>query len=194
MTTASFYLTINKKITGEDNLNASNDISAINKIVEEVLAKGKELDSNIKVLVEQANKKITTIDTALNQKLNEMQADYNSLQKIIIDENQAANLQNQVNKTNAQLDNKANYNTVWSMVNMGQDVKEAMTGGSVAVVGKNTVLTENIVDRQVTRCKTSFYSISKNGNLIDRDAIITLSKVPSAVFSTVNKSMLLSVK
>ena len=107
MTTASFYLTINKKITGEDNLNASNDISAINKIVEEVLAKGKELDSNIKVLVEQANKKITAIDTALNQKLNEMQADYNSLQKIIIDENQAANLQNQVNKTNAQLDTKA---------------------------------------------------------------------------------------
>lgn len=115
MTTASFYLTINKKITGEDNLNASNDISAINKIVEEVLAKGKELDSNIKVLVEQANKKITTIDTALNQKLNEMQADYNSLQKIIIDENQAANLQNQVNKTNAQLDTNVR----------GLDVKKA---------------------------------------------------------------------
>ena len=52
MTTASFYLTINKKITGKDNLDASNDISAINKIVAEVLAIGKELDGNIKVVVE----------------------------------------------------------------------------------------------------------------------------------------------
>ena len=106
MTTASFYLTVTKKMTGEDNLDASNDISAINKIVAEVLAKGKELDSNIKVVVEEANKKITAIDTALNKKLNEMQEDYNSLQRIIIDENQAANLQNQVNQTNAQLETK----------------------------------------------------------------------------------------
>ena len=81
-------------------------------------------------------------------------------------------IMNDGSSLSSQLDTKANYNTVWNMVNMGQDVKEAMTGGSVAVVGKNTVLTENIVDRQVTRCKTSFYSISKNGNLIDRDAII----------------------
>ena len=34
-----------------------------------------------------------------------VEEDYNSLRKIIIDENQAANLQDQVNKTNAQLDN-----------------------------------------------------------------------------------------
>ena len=47
-------------------------------------------------------------------------------------------------------------NKVWSMANMGQDVKEAMTGGSVAVVGKNTVLAENIVDGQVTEDKVSF--------------------------------------
>lgn len=107
MTTASFYLTINKKITGKDNLDASNDISAINKIVAEVLAIGKELDGNIKVVVEEANKKITAIDTALNKKLNEMQEDYDSLQKIIIDENQAANLQAQINKSNEQLDTKA---------------------------------------------------------------------------------------
>ena len=39
---------------------------------------------------------------------------------------------------------------IWSMANMGQDVKEAMTGGSVAVVGKNAILTENISDYQVT--------------------------------------------
>ena len=104
MTTASFLIAVNKKVLGTNNIEASNDISAINKIVAEVLAKGKELDGNIKVVVEEANKKITAIDTALNKKLNEMQADYNSLQRIIIDENQAANLQDQINKSNEQLD------------------------------------------------------------------------------------------
>ncbi len=143
MTTASFYLTINKKITGEDNLNASNDISAINKIVEEVLAKGKELDSNIKVLVEQANKKITAIDTALNQKLNEMQADYNSLQKIIIDENQAANLQNQVNKTNAQLDTIANKGTTVEVLERvtKEEIDRQIADGTIA----NLMIADNSI-------------------------------------------------
>ena len=49
--------------------------------------------------------------------------------------------------------NKANKNDVFSMANMGQDVKEAMTGGSVAVVGKNAILTENIQNDQVTYAK-----------------------------------------
>ena len=57
---------------------------------------------------------------------------------------------------------KANKNEIFSMANMGQDVKEAMTGGSVAVVGKNAILTENIVDKQVTPTKTSFITEGKN--------------------------------
>ena len=51
--------------------------------------------------------------------------------------------------------NKADKNEIFSMANMGQDVKEAMTGGSVAVVGKDAILTENIVDGQVTYAKLS---------------------------------------
>ena len=58
---------------------------------------------------------------------------------------------------------------VWSMSNMGQDVKEAMTGRSVAVVGKDAVLTENIVDRQVTRGKTTCYSVWRDGNLLSKE-------------------------
>lgn len=53
--------------------------------------------------------------------------------------------------------NKADKTHIWSMSNMGQDIKEAMTGGSVAVVGKDMVLEENIVDYQITKRKTSFY-------------------------------------
>lgn len=48
------------------------------------------------------------------------------------------------------IDNKLDKNSILTMANMGQDIKEAMTGGSVAVVGKNAILTENIVDNQVT--------------------------------------------
>ena len=48
------------------------------------------------------------------------------------------------------------------MANMGQDIKEAITGGSVAVVGKNTILSENIVDEQVTPYKTNFAKYGNN--------------------------------
>ena len=62
----------------------------------------------------------------------------------------------EIKTINLQLDTKANKNEIFSMANMGQDIKEAMTGGSVAVVGKNTILAENIINGQVTPEKTSF--------------------------------------
>ena len=76
----------------------------------------------------------------------------------------------------SQLDTKANKNEIFSMANMGQDIKEAMTGGSVAVVGKNTILAENIINGQVTPEKTSFinnkleYELERggvSGNILD---------------------------
>lgn len=60
---------------------------------------------------------------------------------------------------------------IWHMDNMGQDVKEAMTGGSVAVVGENTVLSENIVNGQITPIKTTFFNRSSINILNLTDAI-----------------------
>lgn len=54
---------------------------------------------------------------------------------------------NQLSKT------KVDGNHVWNITNMGQDVKEAMTGGSVAVVGVDSVDTINIKDNSVTPSK-----------------------------------------
>ena len=51
---------------------------------------------------------------------------------------------------------KADKTHIWSMESMGQDVKEAMTGGSVAVVGENAVLEENVVPGQITGTSTDF--------------------------------------
>lgn len=53
-------------------------------------------------------------------------------------------------------------NKIWSMANMGQDVKEALSGGSVAVVGENAVLSENIVTHQIIKEKTDFFNYYEN--------------------------------
>ena len=65
---------------------------------------------------------------------------------------------------------KADKNEVFTMANMGQDIKEAMTGGSVAVVGKNTILTDNIVDEQVTPYKTNF--VEYGNNILDNTNLV----------------------
>lgn len=57
--------------------------------------------------------------------------------------------------------NKINKNRgAVTMSDLSQEVKEALTGGSVAVVGKDTVLTENIVDRQVTIPKVNLAGVN----------------------------------
>lgn len=53
-------------------------------------------------------------------------------------------------------------NKIWSMANMGQDVKNAMSGGSVAVVGENAILSENVVTRQIIKEKTDFFNYYEN--------------------------------
>lgn len=59
-------------------------------------------------------------------------------------------------KANELENKKMNKTDVLSMSNMGQDIKEAMTGGSVAVVGVDSVLDENIVNNQISAKKTNF--------------------------------------
>ena len=82
-----------------------------------------------------------------------------------------SSLDNKADKTETEtsLNSKADKNTTYSktevynkseidgkvftMSNMGQDVKEAMTGSSVAVVGKNAVDTINLMNNSVTADK-----------------------------------------
>ena len=90
-------------------------------------------------------------------------------------------LDGRIDSINSQLDNNVREldikkaskkevdSKIWTMANMGQDVKEAMTGGSVAVVGKDSVLESNIVDKQVTRRKINCYRLSEDGNLLSKE-------------------------
>ena len=75
---------------------------------------------------------------------------------------------------NSKLNNKADKNEVFSMANMGQDIKTAMTGGSVAVVGRNAILTENIVDGQIIPCKLDYYTNIIDKNNVEHDKAISI--------------------
>lgn len=122
---------------------------------------------SLELVIYEGDKKLSLIPFTLNVvksinndeaivSTNEFTALANALKTVSNVENKAD--KQQVEELSAQLETKANKNSVFSMANMGQDVKEAMTGGSVAVVGRDTVLTENIVDNQVTIKKTNFIS------------------------------------
>ena len=80
-----------------------------------------------------------------------------------------SNINKKVDQTDATLKTKVTVNQPASItsVMLSQEVKEQMTGGSVAVVGKNAVLNENIANGQVTREKTNFYQYSLDGNLVN---------------------------
>ena len=64
------------------------------------------------------------------------------------------------------INNKINKGEV-SMTDLSQEVKEALTGGAVAVVGENAVGTENLKNKAVTADKTDFLSVSPSQNLFD---------------------------
>lgn len=102
MTTSSFYIKVNKKVLGDNNINASNELDTITHIVNEFN------DGAMKALDE-----------------------WNNLKKIAIDENNAVNLQNQVNEFNSQLDtivqytiNKLSSNLTYNGVNIVNDTND----------------------------------------------------------------------
>ena len=69
-----------------------------------------------------------------------------------------------------QIDGKIDKGNV-TMNDLTQDVKLAMTGGSVAVVGENAVGTENIKDNSVTITKANFILASKNLLIIEKTEV-----------------------
>lgn len=105
---------------------------------------------------------VLTFDTDLQDKVTDTLSVWQSsgFLKIIIDQA----LQTQIDNTNAQLANKADKTEVFTMANMGQDVRETMTGGSVAVVGVDAVLEANIVNKAVTPKKLSIVNVLNGRN------------------------------
>ncbi len=142
----------------------------------------------IKVTASQTSRSVVSSNEfkALTDALNKVQAIDSKAEKA------------EVEKLTSQLDTKANKNEIFTMANMGQDIKEAMSGGSVAVVGKDTVLTENIVDKQVNYRKTNFMELDTKLNLFDgiyENIAITGSGPLKAIKSNINaKTAVIKIK
>ena len=73
--------------------------------------------SNEKQRQEEHSRKMNEVSGVVS----DIQKDYDSLQKIIIDENASANLQNQINQTNSQLEHKANKSDLNKMFSYYDD-------------------------------------------------------------------------
>lgn len=161
-----------KKTDGKDIFNDIKIIDAESgicevEITEQMLALGMDLPCEIVlynsdgVVASSSNFVISKISSLKNEESIISSSEFTALTKALSD----------VTYVKSTLDNKANKDEIFSMSNMGQDIKEAMTGGSVAVVGKNSVLKENIVDNQVTPQKTSFIKVSESINKFNKNSI-----------------------
>ena len=75
--------------------------------------------------------------------------------------NNSASLSKRIDNNFSVLDaTKADKNEIFTMANMGQDIREAMTGGSVAVVGTYSVDTVNLITNSITKNKTDFIDLN----------------------------------
>jgi lysophospholipase L1-like esterase len=84
------------------------------------------------------------------------------------------------------LDLKRDKSALIGMTDLGQDVKTGMTGGSVAVVGVNGVIADNVVDKQISPRKTNFFT--KQINLYNSVGALSGYTLTTTVDITANAS------
>ena len=78
--------------------------------------------SNEKQRQEEHSRKMNEVSGVVS----DIQKDYDSLQKIIIDENASANLQNQINQTNSQLEHNTNNIYFVTPKNFNDNIQDAI--------------------------------------------------------------------
>ena len=138
---------INSNMEATD-LALSNKVENINKnVYREIDKLGNELESEVEELERNLNKSIGEFKIDVDNSLD------------AVNEN--------ISDVNDKLGDKMDRNAILTMANMGQDVKEAMTGGSVAVVGNHAVGAQNLLPNQVTHDKLANNVLKfKDSNLV----------------------------
>ena len=180
LTTSSFFITVDKKVLGINNLVASNDISAINQLVTDLQAK-----------TEEVNNAVSTIEHKADQLMNDIQTDYNTLRETIIDENQAANLQGQITNLGSRLDAiETEINTeLKNIIHSLQERIEALENSTPSTVrvqsvtlsnnslslntGDKTTLTANIQPSNATNRNVTWSSNNQNVITVSSNGEIT---------------------
>ena len=103
--------------------------------------------SNEKQRQEEHSRKMNEVSEVVS----DIQKDYDSLQKIIIDENASANLQNQINQTNSQLAHNTNNIYYVNPRNFNDNIQDAIEYayaneiGCVKLEGKKYLLTDSVL-------------------------------------------------
>ena len=102
--------------------------------------------SNEKQRQEEHSRKMNEVSEVVS----DIQKDYDSLQKIIIDENASANLQNQINQTNSQLEHNANKLKSLNTLTEFSGINEAIENGGEIILpnGANNEIISPMITKQ----------------------------------------------
>lgn len=84
---------------------------------------------------------------------------------------------------------KLDKNGIVTMINIGQDVKEAMTGGSVPVVGENAVNTINVIDNSITSTKRTIIGNSALISCLSEPIKISINVLETQIEITIPDSV-----
>ena len=146
LTSSVFELEVVKSINSEKSIVSTNEFTA--------------LLNGLAALSEYDNYKNSVKEMEIN-KANKAEVE----EKFISVEENIKNNSEQLDKT---VRKGEGGSVTWAMAS--QDFRENVTGGNTAVVGKDSVLKENIVDGEVIKSKASFYK--KTRNLFDKEKAI----------------------
>lgn len=141
----------------------------INKIINSENTLGTQVENVTNAFIELQNFVNNYFDNLdvqeeINNKLNNLVND-GTLQKLITP--YFENLTNEVNNLEI---TKRNKSDLIGMNDLTQEVKEAMTGGSVAVIGKQSVTNATVQDFAISPNKLNFVEV-QNNNLVDMSLV-----------------------
>ena len=174
----------------------SGKLNKIETALYEIHENAKRIENEAK---DRDNENKTGLDSTIYQAKNELNSKIDLVKQEL--QQKDSELNNNISDVNRVLSTKADVtyvnNKVFNMSNMGQDIKEAMTGGSVAVVGTDAVDTVNILNNAVTEKKVDSrilptFIYSDSGGVVDfefNDTEKTLTiTLPATAYLTVGSN------
>lgn len=164
LSTIKFDIDVIASLRDDTAIESTNEFSALTLALKSVQEWEKYFEEESGKIEEKYTERLNGFDSSLEEKVNKEQGKGLSTN----------DLTNELLELLKTITDKVDMSTflskVWNMANLGQDVKEAMTGGSVAVVGKSSVNNESVVDNQIyERCVSFIKQHSKN--LFDKDYV-----------------------
>lgn len=133
MTTLDFYLKVNRKIFGHESIMGSDNIASLEQIKQE-----------------------------FKETLNKYKNDYESLKRIILEENQAANLQNQINVIDEEKATKTEVEVERKRIDLLTKIENGQTEGNTELLDIRIGIDGEIYDTAGTSVRKQIGNISYN--------------------------------